>query len=88
MGGNLAEAHIVQMVDEPRQSPALLAWNDISIFLPADEVDELVVKMRRCSVEIAERLQGIGRGHGERCKKNLEVRRSGPVKSWTIADDQ
>ena len=29
--------------------------------------------MRRSSVEIAEGLQGIGRGHGGRCKRNLEV---------------
>ena len=31
------------------------------------------MKIRRSSVEIAEGLQGIGRGHGGRRKRNLEV---------------
>ena len=57
------ETHIAQIVDKPNQVLALQTWSGILIFVPAEEVDELVVEMRRSSVEIAEFLQGIGRGH-------------------------
>ena len=48
------EAHTVQIVDEPNQTLALQTCSSISVFVPAEEVGELVVKMRRSSVKIAE----------------------------------
>ena len=60
MGKNGAEAHIVQIVDEPSQIFASQTWDSISVFVPAEEVDELAVKMRRSSVQISEFLQRIG----------------------------
>ena len=56
---NGAEAHIVQIVDEPNQILALQTWDSIFVFVPAEEVGELVVEIRRGSVEIAEFLQEI-----------------------------
>ena len=53
-GRNGAEAHIVQIVDEPNQTLALQTCSSISVFVPTEEVGELVVKMRRSSVKIAE----------------------------------
>ena len=60
-----AKAHIIQIVDKPSQTLASQTWDGILVFVPAEEVDELVVETRRTSVEIAEFLQGIGRGHGD-----------------------
>ena len=62
---NGAETHIVQIVDEPNQIFALQTRSSISIFVPTEEVGELVVEIRRSSVEIVELLQEIGRGHGD-----------------------
>ena len=47
------------------------------VFVPAEEVGELVVEIRRGSVEIAEFLQEIGRGHGDGARGALtEAKRS------------
>ena len=43
--GNGAETHIIQIVDEPRQIITLQTWNSILVFVPAEEVGELVVKI-------------------------------------------
>ena len=51
-GGGGMEARVVQITDEPIQ--ILARPENISIFVPAEEVDELVAKTRRGSVEIAE----------------------------------
>ena len=64
MGSNGVYAHTVQVVDDPSQVLALQAWDNISVFVPAKEVSELVAKMRRSSVETAECLQGTGQSHG------------------------
>ena len=45
-GGNGVEAHIVQIVDEPSQIPALQTWSSILVFVSAEEVGELVVEIR------------------------------------------
>ena len=39
------EVHFVQIVDEPNQVLALQTWSSISIFIPVEEIGELVVKM-------------------------------------------
>ena len=64
-GKTEVKAHIVQIVDQPSQIFALQIWSSIFVFVSAEEADELVVEMRRSSVEIAEFLQGIERGHGD-----------------------
>ena len=61
---NGVEAHIVQIVDEPSQILAFQTCSSILVFVPMEEVGELVVETRRSFVEIAELLQEIGRGHG------------------------
>ena len=45
-GRNGMETHIVQIVDQPSQILALQTWDSILVFVPAEEVDELVVEMR------------------------------------------
>ena len=62
---NEVKAHVVQVVDQPSQILALQTWSSIFVFVPAEEVDELVVELRRSSVEIAEFLQGVWRVHGD-----------------------
>ena len=61
---NDAETHLIQIVDEPSQVLALQTRSSIFVFVPAEEVSELVVEIKRSSVELAELLQEIGRGHG------------------------
>ena len=65
MEKNGVETHIIQIVDEPGQILALQILSSIPIFVPTEEVGELVVEIRRSSVKIAELLQEIGRGHGD-----------------------
>ena len=50
------ETHAIQILDEPRQVVASQAWNDPSILVPVEKVDELWVKLRRGSVEVTELL--------------------------------
>ena len=80
---NGAEAHIVQIVDEPGQILALQTWNSILVFFPTEEVGELVVEIRRSSVELAELLEEIGQGHGDgvRGASRLSAERSS-VHAW------
>ena len=66
---NGVEAHTVQVVDKPGQILASQVRSSISVFTPAEDVDKLVVKTRRSSVEIAKFLQGARRGHGGRCSR-------------------
>ena len=58
------ETHAVQIFDEPRQSIALQLRQTIPVVIPAKEVGELLVKLRRGSVEVVELLdhEGIGQG--------------------------
>ena len=90
-GENGGEAHIVQIVDEPNQILASQNWDSIFVFVPAEEVDEPAVKMRRSSIQIAEFLQGIGRGHGSggRGTSMLGAQRSrtGCRKPWWAAKE-
>ena len=48
------ETHAIQILDEPGQILSLQAWNNILVFVPTEEVDELPVKLRRGSVEVVE----------------------------------
>ena len=54
LGRNGLEAHTIQVLDEPRQIFALQARNVISIPLAAKEIAEVLVELRRSSVEAAE----------------------------------
>ena len=77
-GKNEVKACIVQIVDQPSQIFALQTWSSILVFVSAEEVDELVVKMRRSSVEIAEFLQGVGQGHGDDATTGIANKTDGP----------
>jgi len=54
LGRNGLEVHTIQVLDEPRQVFALQARNVISIAVAAKEVAEVLVELRRSSVEAAE----------------------------------
>jgi len=54
------EAHAIQILDKPRQVFPLQDRNGISIPFTAKEVAEVLVKLRRSSVEAAELFQDIG----------------------------
>ena len=58
------ETHAVQIFDEPRQSIALQLRQTIPVVIPAKEVGELLVKVRRGSVEVVELLDHEGAGQG------------------------
>ena len=64
-----ARAHVVQIVDEPSQILALQTWSSVLVFVPTEEVGELVVEIRQSSVEITELLQEIGRCHGDDARR-------------------
>ena len=51
-GKNEVKAHIVQIVDQRSQVFAPQTSDSTSVFLPAEEIDELVEETRRSSVEI------------------------------------
>ena len=53
-GRNGLEAHTIQVLDEPCQIFALQARNSTSIPFAAKEVAEILVKLRRSSVEVVE----------------------------------
>lgn len=46
--------HVIQILNEPRQVLALQAWNNTSILVPTEKVDELFGKLWRSSVEVVE----------------------------------
>jgi len=48
------ETHAIQVLDEPRQILALQVRKSVSILVPAKEVAELLVKLRRSFVKVAE----------------------------------
>ena len=81
MGRNSTEADFVQIVDEPSQILALQTRSCILVFVPTEEVGELVVEIRRSSVEIAEFLQEVGRGHRDGVRGGLEAERSS-AQAW------
>jgi len=64
-GRNGLETHAIQVLDEPHQVLALQVRSSGSIFAPAKEVANLVVKPGRGSVEVVELSQGTGRDHGD-----------------------
>ena len=50
------EAHAIQVLDKPRQIFALQGRNSTSIPFAAEEIDEVLVELRRSSVEAVELL--------------------------------
>jgi len=53
---NDLEAHVIQVLDKPRQIFALQARNNISIPFAAKEIAEVLVELRRSFVEVVELL--------------------------------
>jgi len=51
---NGLEAHAIQVLDKPRQVFALQVRNSASVPITAKEVAEVLVELRRSSVEAAE----------------------------------
>ena len=68
-GKNDVNTHVVQIVNKPSQVLALQTCCTIFVFIPAEEVDEPVVELRRSSVEIVEFLQGAWQVHGDNATK-------------------
>ena len=56
VGKGGSETHVIKVLDKPRQILALQIRKTTSILPPAEEVAELLVKLRRSSVEVAELL--------------------------------
>ena len=56
LGRDGLETHTIQIFDEPRQIPALKVRKNVSIFIPAKETAELLVKLGRSSIEVVELL--------------------------------
>ena len=52
--------HTIQILNDPDQITALQSWNNVLILVSAKEVDELLVKLWRCFVEVTKFLQGVG----------------------------
>ena len=42
--GNGLKPHFIQVINKPGQILALQAWNNVLIFIPAEDVCELLVK--------------------------------------------
>ena len=57
------ETHTIQISHKPGQVFASEAWKDVSILVPTEEVDELLVKLWQSCVEVIELLQKTVRDH-------------------------
>ena len=54
VGKDRLETHVIKILDEPGHILSLQAWNNVSVLIPAEKVDELLVKLGRSSVEVVE----------------------------------